>query len=212
MTTSYYDPRTRDPSISRRPGNRRDDEWIRALLARVRVGRISSVWVGEDGEAFPFVTPLAFAYRPDSHDIVYHTNIAGRLRANTEQGSIGQGAPTPTRATFEASELGALLPSNDPLELSVQYRSVIAFGTARVLTDQAEARAALTVMSERVFPGLEIGRDTRPISEDDLARTAVYSLSITQWSGKENWQPAAAQTADWPALSPGLARLNPAQD
>ncbi|MFB9994239.1 pyridoxamine 5'-phosphate oxidase family protein [Deinococcus oregonensis] len=207
MTTSYYDPRTRDPSISRRPNNRQGDEWIRALLARVRVGRISTVWVGEDGEAFPFITPLAFAYRPATHDIVYHTNIAGRLRANTEQG-----APTPTRATFEASELGSLLPSNDPLELSVQYRSVIAFGTARVLTDEDEARAALTAMSERVFPGLQIGRDTRPISGSDLARTGVYSLSITHWSGKENWQPAATQTGDWPDLSPELARLHPAQD
>lgn len=207
MTANYYDPRTRDPSISRRPNNRRDDDWIRALLARVRVGRISTVWVGDDGEAFPFITPLAFAYRPEHHDIVYHTNIAGRLRANTEQG-----APEPTRATFEASELGALLPSNDPLELSVQYRSVIAFGTARVLTDEAEARAALTVMSERVFPGLQIGRDTRPISGSDLARTCVYALSITHWSGKENWQPAAAQTAEWPSLMPELTRLNPAQD
>ncbi|UQN05672.1 pyridoxamine 5'-phosphate oxidase family protein [Deinococcus sp. QL22] len=207
MTASYYDPRTRDPSISRRPNNRRDDEWIRALLARVRVGRISSVWVGDDGEAFPFITPLAFAYRPDTHDIVYHTNIAGRLRANTEQGM-----PAPARTTFEASELGALLPSNDPLELSVQYRSVIAFGTARILTDEGEARAALTVMSERVFPGLVVGRDTRPISVNDLARTCVYALSITHWSGKENWQPAAAQTDEWPDLSSELARLNPAQD
>ena len=197
--TDFYDPRTRDPSLSRRPQNRRDDRWIRALLARLTVGRVATVWTGEDGEAWPFVTPLAFAYRPEQHDIVYHTNVVGRLRANTE-GHI------PARAVFEASEIGHLLPSNDPLELTVQYRSAVAFGTARVLTDREEAREALRVLSERAFPGLRVGEDTRPISDTDLSRTTVYALAVERWSGKENWAEAATQTADWPVLTPELAR------
>jgi len=201
--TDFYDPHTRDPALSRRPQNRQGDDWIRALLARLTVGRISTVWTGEDGEAWPFITPLAFVYRPERHDIVYHTNVVGRLRANTERGQ-------PARTVFEASEIGALLPSNDPLELSVQYRSVVAFGTARVLTGREEAREALRVLSERAFPGLKVGADTRPIGDADLARTAVYSLSIERWSGKENWALAAAQTADWPALAPDLSVLRPA--
>lgn len=200
--TDYYDPLARDPSVGRRPQNRRDDDWIRALLLRVPVGRVATLWEAEDGSAFPFVTPLAFAYRPERHDLVYHTNVAGRLRANTERGQ-------PARATFEASEIGCLLPSNDPLELSVQYRSVIAFGTARLLSDPEEAREALTVLSERVFPGLRIGQETRPISEADLARTAVYALQIERWSGKENWAQSAAQTNAWPALTAQQARLRP---
>lgn len=201
--TDFYDPRTRDASLSRRPQNRRDDAWIRALLARLTVGRIATVWTGEDGGAWPFVTPLAFAYRPGTHDLVYHTNVVGRLRANTERN-------VPARAVFEASEIGALLPSNDPLELSVQYRSVVAFGTARVLSDRGEAREALRVLSERAFPGLKVGTDTRPIEDADLARTTVYSLCIERWSGKENWAEAAAQTGDWPALAPELSVLRPA--
>jgi nitroimidazol reductase NimA-like FMN-containing flavoprotein (pyridoxamine 5'-phosphate oxidase superfamily) len=199
--SDFYDPRNRDPSLSRRPHNRRDDPWIREMLGRVRIGRVATVWQSEDGRPFPFITPLAFAYRPETHDLVYHTNITGRLWANTLQGHP---------ATLEASEIGALLPSNSPLELSVQYRSVIAFGTARVLTDPQEARAALTVLSERLFPDLCIGRQTRPILEGDLARTSVYSLAIERWSGKENWMPGADQTQDWPALTPELARLRPA--
>ncbi|MEW6421173.1 MAG: pyridoxamine 5'-phosphate oxidase family protein [Deinococcota bacterium] len=200
--TDFYNPYFRDPSLSRRPQNRRDDAWIRALLGRVQVGRVATVWEGEGGAAFPFITPLAFAYRPETHDLVYHTNIAGRLRANTERSQ-------PACATFEASELGALLPSNDPLELTVQYRSVIAFGLARLLTDPEEAREALRVLSERVFLGLRVGADTRPISDADLARTAVYSLAIERWSGKENWPEAAAQTEAWPALTSDLARARP---
>ncbi|WP_291425374.1 pyridoxamine 5'-phosphate oxidase family protein [Deinococcus sp.] len=203
--TDFYDPRQRDPSLSRRPKNRQGDDWIRALLLRVPVGRVATVWQGEDGEAFPFITPLAFAYRAKQHDIVYHTNIVGRLRANTGQGH----APDGVRATFEASEIGALLPSNSPLELSVQYRSVIVFGTAHLITDPAEQEAALTTLSERVFPDLKIGQHTRPISAEDLKRTSVYTLNIAHWSGKENWAAQAIQEEEWPALAPELARLRP---
>lgn len=206
--TDFYNPQRRDPSLGRRPQNRRDDDWIKELLLRVPLGRVATLWQAEDGSAFPFITPLAFAYRPETHDLVYHTNIAGRLRANTEQGRSANGI----RATFEASEIGCLLPSNSPLELSVQYRSVIVFGTAHLLTDPADKLSALTTLSERVFGGLKVGRDTRPISPEDLARTSVYSFKIEHWSGKENWAAQAIQEEDWPALSPEQARLRPAQE
>lgn len=194
--SDFYNPGQRDMSLSRRPKNRRDDDWIAELLARVPIGRVATLWQSEDGKAFPFITPLAFVYRPEQHDIIYHTNITGRLRANTEQGHA---------ATFEASEIGCLLPSNSPLELSVQYRSVIAFGTAKIISDPEQAKEALTLLSEHIFPGLKIGQETRPIQPSDLARTSVYSLKIERWSGKENWQAAADQEEDWPALPPHLA-------
>ncbi len=199
--SDFYDPQQRDPSVSRRPQNRRDDAWIRALLARVAIGRVATVWQSGNGQPFPFITTLAFAYRPEVHDIVYHTNVTGRLWANVGQGHA---------ATFEATEIGCLLPSNNPLELSVQYRSVVAFGTARLLVDRGEAREALRVLSERLFPDLRVGHETRPILDSDLARTSVYSLAVDRWSGKENWAPGADQTEDWPALTPDLARLRPA--
>lgn len=191
--SGFYDPLQRDPSLGRRPQNRRDDAWIEALLLRNRVARIATLWLGEDGAAFPFITPLAYAYRPEERDLVYHTNLVGRLRANTEQGEA---------ATAEVSEIGRFLPSNSPLELTVQYRSVIVFGTARVLTDADEQRAALTTLSERVFPGLRVGETTRPITDEDLRRTGVYSLQIERWSGKENWAERAVQEEDWPPLGP----------
>lgn len=197
----HYDPRQRDPAVSRRPQNRREDDWIKALLLRVRIGRVASVWQAEDGTAFPFITPLAFAYRPERHDIVYHTNIAGRLRANTEQGLA---------TTFEASEIGCLLPSNSSFELSVQYRSVMVFGTAHLILNPEEKRGALTTLSERAFPDLRVGQEMRPIRDEELARTAVYSLRIERWSGKENWKPQTLQAEDWPALTPEQLQLRPA--
>lgn len=68
--TGFYDPRQRDMSVSRRPQHSRDDEWIGELLLRGRIGRVATLWQGEDGQAFPFITPLAYVYRPQQHDIV----------------------------------------------------------------------------------------------------------------------------------------------
>lgn len=187
--TDYYDPARRSPSISRRPGNRRSDTWIRTLLARVQVCRVATLWNTQ-----PFINPTAFVYRPEHHGIVFHSNLAGRVRANVER--AGERAE---QVCFEASEIGRLLPSNDPLELSMQYRSVIAFGMVSLLEDEA-ARQGLTDLSARMFPHLRPGAEMRPISADDLARTSVYSLKVSEWSGKENWQEMADQTPDWPAL------------
>ncbi len=196
--TDYYDPKTRNPAISRRPGNRRSDDWIQALLARVHVCRVATLWNDQ-----PFINPTTFVYRPQTsehgtHDIVFHSNLAGRIRANVERAEqLG------TPVCFEASEFGRLLPSNDPLELSMQYRSVIVFGTVSVLEGEA-ARQGLTDLSARMFPHLRPGIDMRPIGDDDLARTSVYSVAISSWSGKENWEEAAIQSEDWPALPPEL--------
>ncbi|WP_424949489.1 pyridoxamine 5'-phosphate oxidase family protein [Deinococcus sp.] len=186
---SYYDPALRPPTISRRPGNRRDDAWIRALLTRLQVCRIATRWDDQ-----PFINPTTFVYRPDIHDIVFHSNLAGRIRANAERAGEQD-----EQVCFEASEFGRLLPSNHPLELSVQYRSVIAFGRVALLEGQA-AREALETLCAKMFPALRLGREMQPISDDDLARTSVYSLKVREWSGKENWQERAEQTEEWPPL------------
>ncbi len=190
---SYYDPATRNPAISRRPGNRRGDDWIRALLARLQVCRVATLWNDQ-----PFINPTTFVYRPATHDIVFHSNLAGRMRANAERAQDGN-----EQVCFEASEFGRLLPSNHPLELSMQYRSVIAFGHVRLM-DGEEARQALSDLSARMFPALRLGAEMKPISENDLVRTSVYSICISSWSGKENWEEQADQSADWPPL-PGEA-------
>ena len=43
---------------------------------------------------------------------------------------------------FSAAEMGRLLPADTALEFSVEYASVIAFGKARLVTGEEEARWA----------------------------------------------------------------------
>ena len=53
-----------------------------------------------------------------------------------------------------------------------------------VIADKEEARRALQLLLDKYAPHLRPGRDYRAITDDELARTAVYRVRITEWSGK----------------------------
>ena len=186
MSLDYYDPHRHPPSRQRRPANRRDDAWIQALLHRGEIAHIATRW---DDQLFQ--TPTSYWYDEARHRIIFHSNIAGRVRANVERHP---------GVCLEVSEYGRFLASNDPLEASVQYRAVIVFGTVTILTDLDDRRDALTGLLDKYFPQLSIGEEIMPIGDAALARTSVYTIAIDDWSGKENWADVADQTDAWPAL------------
>lgn len=173
-------------AFQRRPHLTKDDAWIREFLKTAQVGHIAT---SVDGQ--PFLTPSSFWFDEANHQIVFHSNIAGRVRSNIEANP---------RVSFEASELGRMLPSNVALEFSLQYRSVMVFGTARVVTDPAEARALLYGLIGKYFPTLNPGKEYREITDKELRATSVYAIQIEAWSGKENWDERAEQSDEWPAL------------
>jgi uncharacterized protein len=101
---------------------------------------------------------------------------------------------------YPASDSGRFLPSNVALEFSVQYESVVAYGTLRVLEDPAEQRAALTGLIAKYFPTMRPGHEYRPITDQEVKRTSVYALRIESWSGKRNWPDQADQSDAWAPL------------
>ena len=171
----------------RRPKYAQDELWIRDFLGRVKVGHIATRW-----DEQPFITPTNFWYDPEQHEIYFHSNIVGRLRANLERHP---------EVCFEACEAGEILPSNVALEFSQQYESVIAFGKIRILQDEEEQRQALYGLINRYFPEMKPGIHYRPIIEQELKRTSVYAMSIESWSGKRNWKEHAEQSDEWPSLN-----------
>ena len=173
-------------AFQRRPHLTKDDDWIRAFLKEVRVGHIATCVDGQ-----PFLNPTTFWYDEENHQVVFHSNIAGRIRSNIESNP---------KVSMEASELGRLLPSNVALEFSLQYRSVILFGSARVVTEPEEAQKLLYGLLSKYFPGMTAGREYREITEKELRATSVYVIKIEEWSGKENWDERAEQSDEWPAL------------
>jgi nitroimidazol reductase NimA-like FMN-containing flavoprotein (pyridoxamine 5'-phosphate oxidase superfamily) len=168
------------------------DEWIRSFLQRAAIGHVATRWDDQ-----PFITPTNFWYDPDRHAIYFHSNIVGRIRANSERHD---------RVCFEANEYGRFLPSNVALEFSIQYESVVAFGAIRVIEDDDEKCRVLYGLLKKYFPAMTPGKEFRPITDQELKRTTVYAIAIASWSGKRNWKDQAEQSDEWPPLgtnSPG---------
>lgn len=173
-------------AFQRRPHLTKDDAWVRAFLRSAQVGHIAT---SVDGQAF--LNPTTFWLDEENHQIIFHSNIAGRVRSNIESNP---------KVSMEASELGKMLPSNVALEFSLQYRSVVVFGTARVVTNPDEARRLLYGLIGKYFPAMTAGKEYREITDKELRATSVYAIQIEAWSGKENWEERADQSDEWPAL------------
>lgn len=163
-----------------------DDEWVREFLSRAQIGHVATRW-----DEQPFITPTNFWYDPERHELYFHTNITGRLRANCERYP---------QVCFEASRMGKLLPSNVALEFGIQYESVIAFGRMRIIEEQDDKRRILYGLIDKYFPEMTPGDHYRPITDQELKRTSVYAIAIESWSGKRNWSEKAEQSQASPPL------------
>lgn len=179
------------PNQQRRPEYAQTDAWIRDFLGRARIGHVVTHWGDQ-----PFITPTTFWYDPPRHEIYFHSNAAGRVRANAGQ----QASLRESQVCFEASEFGKFLPSNVALEFSLQYESAVAFGAIRVLEESEQKRRALYGLIGKYFPAMTAGQDYRLITAAELRRTSVYAIAIASWSGKCNWPDRAEQSDAWPAL------------
>jgi RimJ/RimL family protein N-acetyltransferase len=65
---------------------------------------------------------------------------------------------------------------------SANYRSVVAHGDARLVTDDAEKRRVLAALVDKVAPGRSAG--SRPPADRELAQTAVLALPLAEVAAK----------------------------
>ena len=155
----------------RRRDRASDDAWIEAYIGKAPYGFLATV----DGEQ-PFLNSNLFVYDADARAIYLHTHRTGRTRDNLAE---------PRRVAFSVAHMGRLLPADEALEFSVEYAGVVAFGTGREVTDPVEAQQALQLILDKYAPHLRPGRDYRPITPEELKRTAVFRVDVEAWSGKK---------------------------
>ncbi|HLA45050.1 MAG TPA: pyridoxamine 5'-phosphate oxidase family protein [Aggregatilineales bacterium] len=189
MSGRDFDPAVRPPNQIRKNKAYRsqDDAWVADYLKRAEICTVSSTW-----DDMPFNNVTLFWYDETHHRIVFHSNVMGRVRANIERNP---------KVCISCHDMGKLLPSNAAVEFSVQYRAVVVFGEARILSDPEEARTALYGLLAKYFPKMNPGVEYQPIQDDELQHTSVYSVEITSWSGKENSTEIADQIDSWEPLS-----------
>lgn len=156
-----------------------DQAWIRALLHRAPVGYLATIHGDQ-----PFINSNLFVYDETEHAIYMHTARKGRTQVNISGNGNGQPVEPP-KVCFTVTEMGRFLPAKEALEFSVEYKGVVVFGRGEIITDREEAGSALQKLLDKYAPHLKPGRDYKPVVEEELKRTAVFKITITDWSGKK---------------------------
>lgn len=145
---------------------RYDRETIYAILD---AGLVCHVGYVIDGQ--PYVTPTS--YWRDGDRLYWHGSAASRML-----GTLGSGVP----ACVTVSHLDGIVLARSGFHSSLNYRSVMAFGTARAVRDEADKRTALEAFSERLAPGR--WQEIRPPTAEELAATTVLAMDIEEASAK----------------------------
>jgi nitroimidazol reductase NimA-like FMN-containing flavoprotein (pyridoxamine 5'-phosphate oxidase superfamily) len=143
-----------------------DRATVHAILDAAALCHVSYVIDGQ-----PYCTPTLF-WREDS-TLYWHGSSASRMLRN-----LSKGEP----ACLTVTHLDSLVLARCGFNHSADYRSVMAFGHARLVEEQQEKERALTMMVDRFFPGRTAG--LRQSSKQEIKATAVLFMEIERASAK----------------------------
>jgi len=127
--------------------------------------------VGFNADSQPYVIPTNYGRAGDM--LYLHGSAASRmLRA------LSGGVPVCVTVTH----VDGLVHARSAFHHSVNYRSVVILGTARLVEDPAEKMEALRLFTEHVVKGR--WNDVRQPSEQELKATSVLALPLEEVSAK----------------------------
>jgi nitroimidazol reductase NimA-like FMN-containing flavoprotein (pyridoxamine 5'-phosphate oxidase superfamily) len=134
------------------------------------------VTVARDGVSHPLVLPAAYAVDLDGPDpdgtLYLHGSVAaGWLRTATD-----------TTVCITVTELDGLVAARSAFHHSMNYRSAVVIGAARLVTDEGERVRALDAIVDHLAPGRSA--TLRPATRKELAATAVLAVPLREASMK----------------------------
>jgi uncharacterized protein len=118
-----------------------------------------------------FVIPTGYA-RVGNRLLIHGSSASRMLRA------MSDGVEVCATVTL----IDGLVLARSAFHHSVNYRSVIVFGSARLVSDEDEKIEALHAFTEHIVPGR--WQEVRPPNKSELRATAVLSLPIQEASAK----------------------------
>ena len=155
---------------------------LKAVYAILDAAFLAHVGFNVNGQ--PFVIPTL--YGRDGDKLYLHGSAASRMLRELESG-----AP----ACVTVALIDGLVLARSAFHHSMNYRSVVAFGTARKIDDAARKTHALRVVSENVIAGR--WRDVRGPTENELKATTVLEFSIEEASAKVRTGPPLDDEQDY---------------
>jgi hypothetical protein len=162
-------------------------------------GLVCHVGFSADGKTF--VIPTIYVRIGDN--VYLHGSPASRML---------KALATGVEACLAVTLVDGLVLARSAIHHSMNYRSVVLFGTATVVEDQAEKQAVLEAVSEHVIPGR--WNDVRRPTKEELVGTYVISIPIAEASAKVRTGPPLDDEPDyelpiWAGVIPLL--LSPAE-
>jgi len=144
-----------------------DPETINRILDEGFVAHLG--FTGHGGQVF--VIPTGYARRSD--ELIVHGSSASRMMRSLS---------TEIEVCVTVTLVDGLVLARSAFHHSMNYRSVVAFGTAKVISDEAEKMEALRALTEHIVPGRwEEVRWPTPL---ELKATTVLTLPLTEASAK----------------------------
>lgn len=120
-------------------------------------------------EDYPYALPINYVY--DSNKIYFHCAKTGHKIDSIKKHQ---------KASFCVIGQDLVIPE----EYTTHFRSVIAFGTIRILEDETEIRNSIELLAAKYYPGdTEQGRSDTITSA--LGHLCMLELSIKHLTGKE---------------------------
>ncbi|MCU1265663.1 MAG: putative flavin-nucleotide-binding protein [Acidobacteria bacterium] len=140
--------------------------------------------VGFVAEAQPFVIPTGYARVADH--LYIHGSQASRMLRTLEQG---------IDVCVTVTLLDGLVLARSAFHHSMNYRSVVVFGQATVVSGREEKLAALRALSEHMIPGR--WDEVRQPTEHELKATSVLTMPLTEASAKVRTGPPIDDEEDY---------------
>jgi nitroimidazol reductase NimA-like FMN-containing flavoprotein (pyridoxamine 5'-phosphate oxidase superfamily) len=173
-------PKTKRTILKRLPKRAEyDREAVHRILDE---GFICHVGFVIDGQ--PFVIPTGYARFDDT--LFIHGSQASRMLRALEKG---------IEVCLTVTLVDGLVLARSAFHHSMNYRSVVVFGTARVVNQKGEKLAALRALSEHMIPGR--WDEVRGPSEIEIKATTVLSLPLAEASAKIRTGPPLDDDEDY---------------
>ncbi|MGE0715851.1 MAG: pyridoxamine 5'-phosphate oxidase family protein [Alphaproteobacteria bacterium] len=174
-----YSP-TRRTRLKRLPKRAHYDRaTVHAILDAAILCHIGYVIEGQ-----PYVTPTTF-WRHEDH-VYWHGSSASRM-LRAQSGGIP--------VCFSVTHMDGFVMARSGFHHSVNYRSVMALGTAEVVTDPDEKKVSLDAFVERLFPGRNA--ELRPPTRQELKGTTVLGMALEEVSAKVRTGPPVDDDEDY---------------
>jgi nitroimidazol reductase NimA-like FMN-containing flavoprotein (pyridoxamine 5'-phosphate oxidase superfamily) len=140
--------------------------------------------VGFVADQQPFVIPTLYARVGD--DIYFHGSAASRMLRN-----VSAGVPVCLTVTL----VDGMVLARSVFNHSMNYRSVVALGTAALVSDPAEKMEALRAFTEKIIAGR--WADARRPTEKEMKATSVLKLPLQEVSAKVRKGPVEDDAEDY---------------